>query len=91
MYHFLCTYFAPTAASTFSKVTPGPQVIKTFSMLNSAGHEILHAHKHENIKKFSFFQAQNKPRMLFSMLINVKMPTTVGILTFMSRENFMLI
>ena len=28
--------------------------------------------------------------MLFSPLINVKMPTTVGILTFMSRKNFML-
>ena len=31
------------------------------------------------------------PRMLFFLLINVKMPTTVGILTIMSRENFMLI
>ena len=29
--------------------------------------------------------------MLFFPLINVKMPTTVGILTFMSRKNFMLI
>ena len=28
--------------------------------------------------------------MLFSMFINVKMPTIVGILTFMSRKNFML-
>ena len=27
--------------------------------------------------------------MLFVQLINVKMPTIVGILTFMSRENFM--
>ena len=26
--------------------------------------------------------------MLFSLLINVKMPTVVGILTFMSRKNF---
>ena len=32
----------------------------------------------------------DKPRMLFSPLINVKMPTTVGILTFMNRKNFML-
>ena len=30
------------------------------------------------------------PRMLFFLLINVKMPTIVGILTFMSRKNFML-
>ena len=28
--------------------------------------------------------------MLFFPLINVKMPTIVGILTFMSRKNFML-
>ena len=28
--------------------------------------------------------------MLFFLLINVKMPTTVDILTFMSRNNFML-
>ena len=27
--------------------------------------------------------------MLFFLLINVKMPTVVGILTFMSRKNFM--
>ena len=33
----------------------------------------------------------DKPsRMLFSPLINVKMPTIVGILTFMSRKYFML-
>ena len=29
-------------------------------------------------------------RMLFFLLINVKMPTVVGILTLMSRKNFML-
>ena len=27
---------------------------KTFSVLNSAEHEILNAHEYENIKKFSF-------------------------------------
>ena len=32
----------------------------------------------------------NKPRWLFFLLINVKMPTVVGILTFMSRKNVML-
>ena len=31
-----------------------PWGYKTFSMLNSAQHEILNAHKYENIKKFSF-------------------------------------
>ena len=49
-------------------------------------HEILNAHhKYENIKKFGFFLGSDKPGMLFFPLINVKMPTTVGILTFMSR------
>ena len=28
--------------------------------------------------------------MLYYLLINIKMPTTVGILTFMSRKNFIL-
>ena len=30
------------------------------------------------------------PTMLLSLLINIKMPTIVGILTFMSRKNSML-
>ena len=38
----------------------------------------------------AFFLGSDKPRMLFFPLINVKMPTVVGILTFMSRKNFML-
>ena len=29
---------------------------KTFFMLNSVEHEILNAHKYEDIKKFSFFR-----------------------------------
>ena len=58
-------------------------------MLNSVEHEILNAHKYKNIKKLDFL-GSDKPRMLFSPLINVKMPTIVGILTFMSRKNFML-
>ena len=36
------------------------------------------------------FVGSDKPRMLFFLLINVKMPTNIGILTFMSRKNFML-
>ena len=36
----------------------------------------------------STFSGSEKPRMLFFLLINVKMPTIVGIFTFMSRENF---
>ena len=59
-------------------------------MLNLAEHEILIAHKYENIKKFSVFSGSDEPITLFFLLINVKMPTIVGILTFMSRKNFML-
>ena len=68
-----------------------PQGYKTFSILNSNEHEILNAHiKYKYIKKFGFFFGSDKPRMLFFPLINVKMPTVVGILTFMSRKNIML-
>ena len=35
-----------------------PRGNKTFFMLNSVEHEILNAHKCENIKKFSSLQAQ---------------------------------
>ena len=37
----------------------------------------------------STFLGSDKLIMLFFMFINVKMPTIVGILTFMSRKNFM--
>ena len=59
-------------------------------MLNSVEHEISNAQKDKNIMKFSFFLGSYKPRMLFFLLINVKMPTIVGILTFISRKSFML-
>ena len=69
---------------------PGPNVIKLFSCsTNSVEHELLNAHEYKNIKKFDFL-GSDKPRMLFFPLINFKMPTIVGILTFMSRTNFML-
>ena len=35
------------------------------------------------------FSGSVKPRMLFFLLINVKMPKIVGTLTLMSGENFM--
>ena len=56
-------------------------------MLNSAEHEILNAHEYmyKNIKK-AIFSSLDKPRTLFFLLIYVKMPTFVGILTFMSRK-----
>ena len=66
-----------------------PQSYKSFFMLNSAEHKIINAHKYKNLRKFSTILGSDKLIMLFFLFINVKMPTTVGILTFMSRKNFM--
>ena len=41
----------------------------------------------KHIKKFRFCLGSDKPRMLFFPLINVKMPSTVGILTFINKKN----
>ena len=56
-------------------------------MLISAEHEIQDA---KNINEIQHFSGSDKPRMLFFLLINVKMPTIVGILTFMCLKKFML-
>ena len=42
------------------------------------------------IAKKSALLGSEKLMMLFFLYINVKMPTIVGILTFISRKNFML-
>ena len=57
-------------------------------MLNSAEHKILNAHKYKNIKKFSLLsQAQIRLECYFSfLLINVKMPAIVSILTFIAGK-----
>ena len=60
--------------------------MKSF-MLNSAEHDILNAHKYKKISRNSAFF---RPGILFSLLINVKMPRIVGILTFVSRKYFIL-
>ena len=59
-------------------------------MLNSVEHEILNAHKYKTYLEFQLFLGSDQLRMLFFPLINVKMPTTVGILIVMSRKKFML-
>ena len=61
---------------------------KTLFVLNSVEHEILNAHKNK-ISRNSACLGSNKPRMVFFPLINVKMPTIVGILTFISRKKIM--
>ena len=67
----------------------GPEVI-FFFMLNSVEHGISNAHKYKKYQENHLFLILDKPRMLFFLLINVKMPTIVGILTFMSRKNSVL-
>ena len=55
-------------------------------MLNSAQREIiLNAFKHK-ISSHLVFSGSDERRMLFFLLINVKIPTFVGILVLMSRK-----
>ena len=41
-------------------------------------------------QEIRLFLGSDKSTMLFFRLMNVKMPTVIGILTFMNRKNFML-
>ena len=61
---------------------------KTFFMLNSTEYEISTAHKTKIPTKK--FLALSLSDVVLIMLINVKMSTIVGILTFISRINFVL-
>ena len=56
-------------------------------MLNSVEHEILNAHKYKNVKN-SFFFGSDKPRMLFFLLINFKMPTIKCHFNIYEQEKF---
>ena len=55
-----------------------------FCMLNSIEHEISTAHRNDNATKIKTFLAFKISDMVFIMLINVEMPTIVGLLPFMS-------
>ena len=74
----------------FSQAKPmfRPEVIKLFSCSTqlSTKFEQLIKTKIPTNKEVTCFKSHN----VFIMLINVKMPTIVGILTFMSRINFVL-
>ena len=56
-------------------------------MLKSTEYEISTAHENWNIEKYRSYLLLD---VVFIMLINVKMATIVGILTFMSRIRFVL-
>ena len=60
-----------------------------FSCSTQIEHEISTAHKTKMLKYKDFFLLKHS-NGVFILLINVEMPTIVGILTFMSRINFML-
>ena len=57
-------------------------------MLNSTEHEILNAHKYKKYQEIRSFLGSDQPRIIFLPLINVKMPTIVGILNFYEQEKF---
>ena len=65
---------------------PGPEVIKLFSCSTQLSMKFLMLISIEIYKNQLFFLGSDKPRMLCFLLINVKMPTVVGILTLMSRK-----
>ena len=70
----------------FIILSPGLEVIKLFFILN----RILKFQlliKTKVLKKNTFLSSKLS-KSIFIMLINVKMPTIVGILTFMSMINF---
>ena len=71
---------------------PGPEVKNFFMLINSTEHDISTAHKKNKIQisKESFLDFKLSD-VVFTMLINVKMPTIVDILTFMSMIHFSLI
>ena len=59
-------------------------------MLNSDENEICSAYKNLNNNNLNFFSCKAELSMNLFLLINIKMPTTVGTLIFISRKNFML-
>ena len=75
----------PFKALQLSSIT-GPKVIKLFSCSSQLSIKF----EKKILKKKWLIFGSDKPRMLFFPLISVKMPTIVGILTFMRWKNFTL-
>ena len=66
-------------------VISGHEVIQLVFMLNSTEHDISTAHKKQKYRQIKKFLALSLSDVLFIILINIKMPTILGILTLMSR------
>ena len=65
-----------------------PRGYKTLFMLNST--ENFNCSYKLRYQQIKMFLALSLSDVAFNMLLNVQMPTIVGILTFMSRINFVL-
>ena len=74
---------------TFMK--PVPEVIELFFMVNSYEPEISTADENLKCWERKIFLPLKLSDVVIILLINVKMPTIVGISTFISRINLMLI
>ena len=74
----------------FLEIATWARGYKTFSMLNSAENEICPAYKIFNMNNLNWFSCKAELSMKFFLLINIKMPTIVGILIFISRKIFLL-
>ena len=48
-------------------------------MLSSAEHEISNTHKYKKYQEIQLFAGSDKPRVLFSLPINVKMPAILSV------------
>ena len=72
------------------KLRSEPEVIKLFSCSTPLRTKFQLLIKTKMLRKIKTFLAYKRSYILFIMLIIVKMPTIVGILTFMSMINFML-
>ena len=67
-----------------------PRGYKNYFMLNSTEQEISTAHNKLKYQQIIKYLALSLSDDVFIMQINVKMPRFVGILTIMSRVNFVL-
>ena len=70
---------------------PGPRGYKTiFSCSTQLRMKFVQLMKKIKLQQFKLFSCTAELTMNYFLLINIKMPTTVGILIFISRKNFML-
>ena len=82
-------FYGRKSGAMANKVNSKPEVIKIFfcsAQLSMKFFLLINV-----IKKFSFYSGSYKPRKLFFLLLNVKMQTIIGIFTFMSRRNLLIV